>query len=482
MGAKQSSAGPTDKAAGVTSARRWPRRLGITAAGLLAAAVAVAPVTAAAAPVRPVDIGSSRPASASGWSDGSQPASAPGWSDGSQPASAPGWSDGSQPASAPGWSDGNGWSGNGWSGNRWSGRGWSGGGWSGSGQAGRQGSAGGSTTGGATTGAQAATAAESHGVVLINTRLYDGSQAAGTGIVLTSAGRVLTNYHVVEGSTSVRVTVATTGRTYTARVVGADQSADVALLQLSGAHGLTTATIDRDPISVGDGVTAVGNAGGTGELSAADGTVTALKQRITTAAEGPAAGERLTGLIETDAGIVAGDSGGPLLDSQGEVAGIDTAASSGGQVDGYAVPIKDALSVVATINSGNQTAAVRIGPAAYLGVQVTDAATADSSSGYGYGYGYGYGGSAQAGSPSTGAGSGSGAAVSAVVAGGPAATAGITAGDVITRLGSTDIGSVDDLTQAVKTHQPGQQVRVGWTDTSGRQHTGTVTLGSSPVN
>lgn len=444
MTARHNPADPTIDAVEGSGRRRRSRRLGVaTAAGILAAAVAAGPITASAATPRLTDNPGSGPTtSGSGWSGG--------------------------------------WSGRGWSRGGWSGAGRPGG-WSGPGSEGGQGTSGGGTGGTATAKAQPATAAESRGVVLIDTRLYDGSQAAGTGIVLTAGGRVLTNYHVVEGSTTVQVTVASTGRTYTARVVGTDQSADVALLKLSGAQGLTTATIDRGTPTVGERVTAVGNAGGTGRLSAAVGTITALKQRITTTSEGPAAGERLTGLIETSADVVAGDSGGPLLDRQGEVVGIDTAASSGGQIDGYAVPITEALSVVATINSGTRTAEVRIGPTAYLGVEVTDVATAGYAAGAGNGYGSDgrYGGSFGSSGGSAGV---TGAAVAGVVSGGPANSAGISAGDVITRIGSTRITSPDDLTQAVRTYRPGQKVGVGWTDASGQRHTGTVTLGSSPVN
>ncbi|MGI3785604.1 MAG: S1C family serine protease, partial [Janthinobacterium lividum] len=120
-----------------------------------------------------------------------------------------------------------------------------------------------------------ATSAESKGVALIDTVLSDG-EAAGTGIVLTSDGEVLTNYHVVEGSTSVKVTIASSGKVYTASVLGVDQTADVALLQLKDAGGLTVARIDDDTLKTGDDVTAVGNAGGTGTLTAAGGDVTSL--------------------------------------------------------------------------------------------------------------------------------------------------------------------------------------------------------------
>jgi S1-C subfamily serine protease len=155
------------------------------------------------------------------------------------------------------------------------------------------------------------TEAQSKGVVLINTVLpYDNASGAGTGMVLTASGQVLTSYHVVEGASTIKVTVAATGKTYRATVVGSDQTADVALLQLQGASGLATIKIDNDATSVGDKVTAVGNAGGTGTLTAAKGTIVSLKASITTAAEGPVASETLTGMIETTADVVSGDSGG----------------------------------------------------------------------------------------------------------------------------------------------------------------------------
>lgn len=174
--------------------------------------------------------------------------------------------------------------------------------------------------------------------------------AAGTGMVLTSSGLVLTNNHVVEGSDTIRVTIPSTGRTYTATVVGTNASQDVAVLALSNASGLATVIPDDDhDLSTGDTVTGVGNAGGTGNLVAASGSVTALDQHITTTAEQGAAAESLSGLIQTDAAIQSGDSGGPLLDDEGEVVGMDTAASVGGLSVGYAIPISTALSVAKQI-------------------------------------------------------------------------------------------------------------------------------------
>ena len=133
--------------------------------------------------------------------------------------------------------------------------------------------------------------------------------------------------------------------------------------------------------AVGDEVTAVGNAGGTGTLTAARGTVSSLKASVTTAAEGSLSSETLKTMIETTADVVAGDSGGPLYDSEGEIVGIDTAASSGSEIDGYAIPIERALSIVRQIRSGEETSTVQIGPAPFLGVEL---ASADSGVGSGY--------------------------------------------------------------------------------------------------
>ena len=123
-------------------------------------------------------------------------------------------------------------------------------------------------------------------VRIVSQMKYDGGVAAGTGMVLTSDGEVVTNHHVVAGATSVKVKVMSTGTTYTAKVVGTDTKDDVAVLQLVGASGLSTVTPDTDGIGVGDAVTAVGDANGTvGYLSAATGSVVADDQTITTQSE-----------------------------------------------------------------------------------------------------------------------------------------------------------------------------------------------------
>ncbi len=312
----------------------------------------------------------------------------------------------------------------------------------------------------ATADTRSATAAESVGVVDIETELgYQGGAAAGTGMVLTADGQILTNNHVVAGATSIVVTVVSTGQQYTARVIGTDATDDVALLQLDGASGLDTVTIDDDGgAAVGDTVTGVGNAGGTGGTpSAADGSVTALDQDITVQDETTGGGKQLTGLIQTDADIQAGDSGGPLYDAEGEVVGIDTAASSGGtDIDGFAIPIDDALSIVGQIRSGVETQTVSIGYPAFIGIGLSSAAD----------------GAAQ---------TGAGAVVGSVIENTPAASVGLAAGDVITGLNGTPIDSAQTLTATMASLEPGQTVTITWTTPAGASQTADITLIEGPV-
>ena len=125
---------------------------------------------------------------------------------------------------------------------------------------------------------------------------YQGAEAAGTGLVLTSSGEILTNNHVVEGSTSITVTIVSSGASYPATVVGTDATDDIAVLQLTDASGLAVADLaTTSAVGVGDAVTGVGNAGGAGGTpSASPGYVTATDQTITTQAEGSAAAKPST--------------------------------------------------------------------------------------------------------------------------------------------------------------------------------------------
>jgi S1-C subfamily serine protease len=308
------------------------------------------------------------------------------------------------------------------------------------------------------------------GIVVVNTNLaYQNGQAAGTGMVLTSSGEVLTNNHVISGATTIKVTVPKTAHTYTAKVVGYNKTADVAVLQLQNASNLKTISTSTAKLSVGATVTALGNAGGTGTIASATGRITGLGKTIT-AADDSGASEQLTGLIETNAAIQPGDSGGPLVNSQGQVVGMDTAGSTSSgygfqnvtATDAYAVPITKALSVATAITSGKASSTVHVGPTAFLGIEVQSVA----APGFGYG-----GGSAT--SP--------GALIAGVVSGGPAASAGLVAGDTITAINGHAVTAPTSISAIVLTLKPGAKIGVTYLDQYGTSQTATVTLGSGPA-
>jgi S1-C subfamily serine protease len=148
------------------------------------------------------------------------------------------------------------------------------------------------------------------GLVIVNTALqYNSEAAAGTGMVINAGGLVLTSNHVIDGSAKITATLAATGRTYPATVVGCDKTGDIALIQLQNASGLTTVPIgDSSSVKAGNAVVALGNAEGRGGITAAAGEVTGLNRTITASEEaGSTASETLSGMIQTDADVVPGD-------------------------------------------------------------------------------------------------------------------------------------------------------------------------------
>jgi len=337
------------------------------------------------------------------------------------------------------------------------------------------GTAGGSATsgGGSATSSSAAALATKidPGIVDINTELgYQNGAAAGTGMVISSSGVVLTNNHVVDGATKIQVQISGTGPTYTAKVVGTDPTDDVAVLQIEGASGLKTVPLgDSSKVTAGDAVVAIGNAlgrGGTPAVSA--GSITAVDQSITASDQGGANAERLSGLLQIDATLQPGDSGGPLVSAAGKVIGMDTAASGGTRFSsesnvGFAIPINQALSIASDIEAGKSSSKIHLGASPFLGVEI---ATSSSSGAFG----------------GAGSSSGRGAVVAGVVSGGPAAKAGITTGDTIVSLDGQSVTAPSDLSTLIANHHPGDSVRVGWVDSSGQQHTGSVTLATGPAN
>lgn len=300
---------------------------------------------------------------------------------------------------------------------------------------------------------------------------YQSQVSAGTGMILTSNGEVLTNNHVIAASTQITVQVAGAGPKYKAIVVGTDVTDDVALLQVQGAPALHPVKVGNSTnVVIGQPVVAIGNALDLpGPPTVTQGIISALDRSITASDGGTGSSENLSGMLQTDATLEPGNSGGPLVDSTGQVVGMNTAAATGSSVGGssaskvgFAIPINRALGIASRIQKGKASSTIQIGPPAFLGVDVVNV-SAEGAFG---------GGSTNP--------AGTGAAVVAVVPGTPAASAGLVRGDVITTFGGKSIKSVSQLTAAVRAAKPGQSVSVGWVGLSGGRHTATVTLASGP--
>ena len=298
-------------------------------------------------------------------------------------------------------------------------------------------------------------------IVDINTIVGSG-QAAGTGMILTSDGEVLTNNHVVNGSTTIHVTLAGhSATTYTAHVVGVAPTGDVALIQIEGVSGLPTVTIASSAnVKVGDPIVALGNAlGAGGSPSVTSGSVIALNQTIT-ASEGGGQSEQLNGMIQSDAPISPGDSGGPIVNSAAQVIGMITAGDVQGfrsqtSTVNYAIPSDTAISFVNRIRTGETSAEIIYGQVGFMGVSVRDLTAAIASQ--------------------LGLSVSTGALVVDVQSGSPADSAGITSNSVITKVGDAKITTSDSLGTAIKAHKPGDSASVTWIDQRGT-HTSTLTL------
>jgi S1-C subfamily serine protease len=335
---------------------------------------------------------------------------------------------------------------------------------------------------------------------------YQGGTAAATGMVISKSGLVLTNNHVIEGTTGLTARIVATGQRYTAKFLGYNKGDDVAVIQLENASGLKTVPLgNSSTVKVGDGVIALGNAGGTGGTTVVSGAITGLNQSITASDDGSAASERLTNMLRTDANIVPGDSGGPLASTAGKVIGMDTAAATGsfnnGQPSdvGFAIPINRALNIAKQIINGDSSGSVTIGSTGFLGVlvpagkasQVSDPAqqrslqiAADEA---------GDGGVApprsglnclpnnqDSGIPGQVAAASSGALVLGALCGTPSAAAGLVPGDVITSVGGHAVTTPASLTGIMAGLRSGTKVSVTWETLSGGTETRPLLLLPAP--
>jgi putative serine protease PepD len=270
--------------------------------------------------------------------------------------------------------------------------------------------------------------------------------STGTGFVISASGEILTNAHVVEGATTVRVRLRGESANRTVRVIGADAAADVALLQLDGVDKLAPATIGTvKDVQVGDPVVAIGYALGLrGDPTVTTGIVSATDRTL---------GD-LTGLIQTDAAINPGNSGGPLVDAGGKVIAINTAklddSGNGRSADGlgFAITIDDAVSIADRLRSGGTAPSGQTRGTAFLGVTTSD--PADGSAG---------------------------AVVESVAPGTAAAAAGLQPGDVIVEIDGSEVGTSADLGSAIRAAGPGTKVTLKVLR-DGREVDLTATLGS----
>jgi putative serine protease PepD len=267
------------------------------------------------------------------------------------------------------------------------------------------------------------------------------SEAEGSGFVVDAKGDIVTNAHVVEGATTIKVTFAD-GTKATAKVRGTDTTTDLAVVRVTGVaaaklHPLTLA--DSDAVAVGDGVLAIGSPFGLSE-TLTTGIVSALDRSITSPS-----GATIGGAIQTDASINHGNSGGPLIDTEGKVVGVNAqieSDSGGNDGIGFAIPSDTVRTVAAALIAGEAVAHPQ------LGVAITDA-------------------------------SGGGVKLGSVTAGGAAAAVGLKAGDVITAIDGTAITNADVLASLIASHQPGDTLKITYRRSGAAARVATATLGTA---
>jgi S1-C subfamily serine protease len=336
---------------------------------------------------------------------------------------------------------------------------------------------------------------------------YTGQVFEGTGMVLSSSGLVLTNNHVVDGSTGLTATVVNSGRKYQAQIVGTDAKDDVALLRLVGVSGLKTVQVgDSSKVILGSPVVALGNAGGAGGApTVTSGSITALNRTITASDAGSGDSETLHNMLQTNAHIAEGDSGGPLANAAGQVIGMNTAANTQsfgpqGSNEGFAIPINHALALAHQMAAGNGSASIRIGQPAFMGIAVASSSSSAASSDdspqqqlqqlnrtagqFGGGInsnGRCLGNGAGNPVPASIAPASTGTLIAGAFCNAPAAAAGLTGGDVILDINGQAVGAPTSLTGVLAKYHPGDRVSVIWMDTSGQRHTSSVTLTTGPA-
>jgi S1-C subfamily serine protease len=339
-------------------------------------------------------------------------------------------------------------------------------------------------------------------VDIVSNLKYNGETAEGTGMIISTSGLVLTNNHVIDQSTSVRVNLATSeNQSFSAKVLGYDAADDVALLQLQGASGLTPVHFgNSSQVRLGTPVLALGNAEGHGGATPAPGIINALDRSIQASDEGSNSTENLNHMLQTNARIEQGDSGGALANNAGQVIGMITAAntstpgqSSSGSTLGFAIPINSALAIARQIASGQPSATVHIGLPGFLGVEVAtsdssdpqqqaaDEAQAGGKGRTGAGTNSCSTSNQQYGVPARVAPIAAGALIVGVVCNSAADSAGMVPGDVITSVDRQPVTTPGSLTTIAGKYHPGDVVSVLWVSRNGIEHTTKMQLGEGPA-
>lgn len=266
-------------------------------------------------------------------------------------------------------------------------------------------------------------------------------QAAGTGIIVTSDGYILTNKHVIDGATKISV-VLNDGTTYeNVEVTAVDSLNDVAFLKIDGVSDLKAATLgDSKTISVGQQVIAIGNALGQYQNSVTSGIVSGTGRSLTATDSTGSMSEKLSDMIQTDAAINSGNSGGPLVNAAGEVIGINTATSSTAENMGFAIPISSVKGMLAQLIEKGEASR------AYIGVYSVEI-TPEIAKSYNL--------------PVTaGAYVYNSAKYSAIISGSPAEKAGLKDKDIITAVNGVKIGSAGSLSSLIGEYKPGDTVQL----------------------
>jgi S1-C subfamily serine protease len=299
-------------------------------------------------------------------------------------------------------------------------------------------------------------------VDIITTLAYEPGGNRASGVVIDSAGDVLTSNHVVVGAGSITLRDVTSGRRYDGTVIGTDIPDDLAVVRMAGAPQHQVATLGRSAdLTIGQHVFAIGNAAGKcGTPSVVQGTVTGLDRSTTVGDVLNGDPLALSGLISSTVEVQPGYSGGALADANGQVVGIlaadDPGGSDGDPGGGFAVPIDKAMAVARQMLAGITSTAVHIGPAASLGVRAASASTVAGASFI------------------------HGALVTYVAAGSPARRLAIGLGDEIVALGERPVRTARQLTELLQAFAPGDRVRLTWSDDATGRHTATAVLAAGP--